>query len=343
MKLGITGRPNAGRTTVFEALTRSFSGSGDKSEDRIGTVPVPDERVDILSEMYRPQKTIHAQVEYFLPGIPPGKETRKDPEAWRGVRDCDALIHVVRNFRGYGMEPPDPLGDFKALDEELILSDLMSVEKRLERLDLDRKRGKAGDETERSLLEQCRDLLNAETPLRRSPELADAPALRGFAFLSAKPMLALFNNEDDDDALPAGAEDLDDDLTGVIRAKLEHELAQMDAEEAEAFLEEFAITASATHRVILASYELLGLISFFTVGDDEVRAWTIRRGTSALDAAGTIHTDLKKGFIRAEVISYDDLIAAGTYAEGRKRGTVRLEGKTYEVQDGDVITVRFNV
>ncbi len=344
MKLGITGLPGAGKTTAFEALTLNFADGGNRGEARIGTVHVPDDRVDRLSAMYRPRKTIYAQVAYFIPALTgQSKEKAPDPNAWTAVRDCDALIHVVRNFGGYGYEAPDPLGDFAALDQELVFSDLVVVEKRLERLDLDRKRGKDVDPEERRLLEACREQLENERPIRHDPELAGARQLRGFALLSAKPMLVLINNEDDDDRLPSPDRLPEGEESMVIKAKLEHELAQMTEEEAADFLKEFNITASAKDRVIRRSYDLLGLISFFTVGDDEVRAWTIPRNTEAQEAAGTIHTDLKKGFIRAEVVAYDDLMAAGSYAEARKQGTVRLEGKTYIVQDGDILNIRFNV
>ncbi|GBC63321.1 GTP-binding protein [Desulfonema ishimotonii] len=342
MKLGITGLSGSGKSTVFDALTQSVSAGGNRGEDRIGTIRVPDSRVDILSDMYNPKKTIYAQVEYFLPGKT-GGEKKRDQNFWTPVRDCDALIHVVRNFGGYGFETPAPYDDFLALDQELVLADLVVAEKRLERLELDRKRGKLADPEELPLLQRCIETLEKEVPLRKVPELADAPQLRGFAFVSAKPMLVLFNNEDDDDALPDVG-----DLTAredcmVIRGKLEQELAQMSEEEAQEFLEEFEITASATDRVIRRSYDLLGLISFFTVGEDEVRAWTIRKETHAVDAAEVIHSDIKKGFIRAEVLSYEDLMAAGSYPEARKQGTFRLEGKTYEVQDGDIVHYRFNV
>ena len=175
------------------------------------------------------------------------------------------------------------------------------------------------------------------------PELAAAPLLRGFAFLSAKPVLVLFNNEDDDDQMPGefSAEAAEEHM--IIRGKLEQELAQMTDEEAAEFLAEFSIIASAMDRVLKRSYDLLGLISFFTVGEDEVRAWTIRKDTNAVDAADVIHSDIKKGFIRAELVAYDDLMDAGSHAEARKRGTVRLEGKTYKVQNGDIINFRFNV
>ncbi len=344
MKLGITGLPGAGKTTAFEALTLNFADGANRGEPRIGTVHVPDERVDRLSEMYRPRKTIYAQVAYFLPALTgQAKDKGPDPNAWTAVRDCDALIHVVRNFGGYGFDAPDPAGDFAALDGELVFSDLVVVEKRLERLDLDRKRGKDIDPEERRLLEVCRDHLENERPIRKDPELANARPLRGFALLSAKPMLALVNNEDDDDDLPPTDRLPEGEECMVIKAKLEQELAQMTDAEAGDFLAEFNITASAKDRVIRRSYDLLGLISFFTVGDDEVRAWTVHRGIDAQEAAGTIHTDLKKGFIRAEVVAYDDLMAAGGHAEARKQGTVRLEGKTYTVQDGDIMNIRFNV
>jgi ribosome-binding ATPase len=344
MKLGIIGKTGAGKTTVFEALNRTQSESGPRKEIRLGTVRVPDSRVDVLSAMYQPRKTIFAQVEYLLPlTAESAKEKAKGLSIWTQVRDCDALIHVVRNFNIYGAQPPSPRSDFQEIDQELIINDLVAIEKRLERLEIDQKRGKKIDSEELSLLQQCHAHLNQEKPLRQLPDLASAPVLRGYAFLSAKPTLVLFNNEDEDEKLP---ELLPWGLTEkcmVIRAKLEQELAQMSAAEAEAFLNEFGIKASAMDRVISASYELLGLISFFTVGEDEVRAWTIRRGTPAVDAAEVIHSDIKKGFIRAEVLAYDDLMSAGSYAQARKQGTVRLEGKTYFVRDGDIINFRFNV
>jgi GTP-binding protein YchF len=345
MRLGIIGLPQSGKSTVFDALTRSTAADGSRRESRIGTITVPDQRVEILRDMYRPRKTIFAQVAYFLPGRggEQGGSLQKEQGVWTQVRDCDALIHTVRNFNAYGLEAPTPLADITAIDQELIISDLVVVEKRLERLALDERRGKKPDPDEIALLDQCKQHLDNEVPLRRFSELASAKLLRGFAFLSAKPMLILFNNTDEDDLLPDHAVLPEGEAGLVIRAKLEQELAQMSADEAADFLAEFNISASATDRVIQRSYELLGLSSFFTVGEDEVRAWTIGRGTSALDAAEVIHSDIKKGFIRAEVLAYDDLLEAGTHAEARKRGTVRLEGKTYPVRDGDIINFRFNV
>lgn len=342
MKLGIIGLPGSGKTTVFEALTGNISDSGRRDEPRIGTIRVPDDRVTVLSNMYQPKKTIFAQVEYFLPAqTTPQKEGAKGEALWNQVRDCDALIHVIRNFGGYGLEAPMPKADHLALEQEMILTDQVSVEKRIERLGLDKQRGKKTNPEELSLLKECLKILEAEKPLRTNPEISSTPLLRGFTFLSAKPVLTLLNNADDDDETPDMG--LANETKMLIKGKLEQEICEMTAEETAEFLSEFNITASAKDRVIQRSYELMGLISFFTVGEDEVRAWTIRKETEAVESAEVIHSDIKKGFIRAEVVSYDDLIAAGSQAEARKRGTVRLEGKTYRVRDGDIINFRFNV
>jgi len=340
MKLGIIGLSRSGKSTVFEALTHNIMSESQKGKNRIGTIHVPDKRLDALSNMYTPPKTIYAKVEYFLPDV---LRQKKDQNIWTQVRDCDALIHVVRNFGGYGFEAPTPYQDFKAIDQELILTDLVVVERKLEHMELDKKRGKNTDPEEFLLLNQCVEALEKEIPLRNLPDLVSAHLLKGYAFLSAKPMLLLFNNEDDDDGVPKITDLTAQENCMAIRGKLEQELAQMSDEEAEEFLTEFNITASAMDRVIQRSYELLGLISFFTIGKDEIKAWTVKRNTPAIDAAGVIHTDMQKGFIRAEVVSFDDLISAGSYPEARKLGNVRLEGKTYEVQDGDIVEFRFNV
>ncbi len=336
MKLGILGLPGSGRATLFEALTRQAAETAQHGEDRLAVVRVPDERVDRLSAIFRPRKTLYATIEVFLPGA--GRQ-KKEGGPGGAVKDCDALLHVVRN---HGPERR-PLEDFRALDQELMLADLLQVEKRLERLEADRRRGRPAPPEEVEALTACRALLEAETPLRRSPELAAAKVLRGFGLLSAKPTLIVFNNEDTDPEPPpleglAGRE-----RCLAIRGKLEQELARLGEEELAEFLAAYRISASAMDRLIRAAYEILGLVSFFTVGSDEVRAWTLRRGSTALEAAGAIHSDLQKGFIRAEVIAAPELLAAGSLAEARRRGTLRLEGKTYVVEDGDVITIRFNV
>lgn len=344
MKLAIIGLPAAGKSTVFQALTSVVIDPGKRAERQIGTVTVPDPRVDLLHRMYRPRKTVYAQVEYLLPGLGTRKNDGKSEQTpWTQVRDCDALIHLIRNFSAYGMPPPAIRKDFTALEQELMLTDLMAVEKRIERLELDHRRGKINSIDELTLLKQCREMLEDEIPLRKDPDLAADPLLRGFAFLSAKPVLVLFNNDDEDDSLPGEDQVPAGEICMMIRGKLEEELSQMSAGEAAEFLAEFNIRASARDRVLQRSYSLLGLISFFTFGEKEVHAWTIPKASPATEAAGAVHTDMKKGFIRAEVLAYDDLVATGSFAEARKKGLVRLEGKAYQVQDGDLITFRFNV
>ena len=336
MKLGIIGLPLSGRSTIFETLTGQEADPASRSEDRVAVVRVPDERVDALSRMFAPRKTIYAQVEYLLPGTGGPK---KDQSPWLAVKECDALIHVVRN---HGPERR-PRQDFQALDQELILSDLVQVEKRLERIALDQRRGKKMAPEEHLQLTESRHLLEAEVPLRHRPELANSKTLRGFTLLSAKPLLVVLNNDEGDPNAPELGEAASRERCLVLRGKLEQELSRMGAEEVGDFMAEYGIDASAMDLMIRLSYEVLGLSSFFTVGSDEVRAWTVRRGTPAAEAAGVIHTDFQKGFIRAEVIAYQDLMAAGSTAEARRRGTFRLEGKTYEVKDGDIINFRFNV
>jgi len=217
------------------------------------------------------------------------------------------------------------------------------VEKRIERMDLDRKRDKEVNDEERELLEACRKVLEDERPLRDEPELAAAPLLRGYTFLSAKPALIVYNNDDEDEDCPPGYDFSALTNAVVVRGKLETEIAELSPEEAEEFLEAYHVKGSATDRVVRHSCDLMGLISFFTVVHDEVRCWMIPKGTTALDGAGVIHSDMKKGFIRAEVLAFDDLIAAGTYQEAKKEAKVHLEGKDYVMQDGDVIYFRFNV
>ena len=341
MRLGIIGLPQSGRSTIFEALTQETARPELKAEDRIATLNVPDPRVDRLNDLYKLSKTIYVQVEYYLPGTKSGDA--RDPNLWSAARDCDALIHVVRNHIGFGFEQKTPLQDFMKLDQELILSDLIVAQKRLERIELDHGRGKKMNPEEHSLLADCIHNLENEIPLRKFPRLASAPLLRGYAFLSARPMLVLFNNDDEDDGLPQVEDLVQKEKCQVIRGRLEQELSQMSADEAAEFRAEFNIPDSALNRVIKGSFALLDLISFFTIGKNEIRAWAIKKGTQALDAAEVIHTDMKRGFIRAEVVSFDDLIDAGSYSAARKNGTVRLESKSYEVQDADIIMFRFNV
>nr|HID58819.1 redox-regulated ATPase YchF [Desulfobacterales bacterium] len=346
MRLGIIGLPGSGKTTIFQTLTHD---RGEKTEIekmglRVAVVRVPDSRLEILSKLYRPQKTIYAQLEYVLPLVKAshGREEKAKEESWGPIRDCDALIHVVRNFQGPGGYLPDPQADLVKLESELIFSDLVSVEKRLERLEADRKRGKRINEEELSLLNLCLKLLEGEIPLRKDPDLAASPLLKGYSFLSAKPILVLFNNADEDDELPRGIESWAKENGLVVRGKLEMELTQLE-EGADEFLKEYGIRTSAVERIIRRSYDILGLISFFTVGDNEVRSWSIKRGSTVLEAADMIHSDFKKGFIRAEVVSFTDLVECGSYHQARKGGKIRMQGKNYHVQDGDVIRIHFKV
>jgi len=344
MKVGMIGLPGSGKSTIFQALVQQGKEIVQKGPNRIGTVRVPDVRVDELHSRYRPKKTIYAQVEYFLPGVlGHKKENIYDQTIWPRIRESDALIHVVRNFGGIGLPDPTPDKDFYQLDQELVFADLVVLEKRMARLSLDKKRGVKNNPKELNVLMECQKLLDNGMPLRKSTEISTSRLLKGYAFVSAKPVLVLFNNTDEDDQLPKIEDFTSSEDCMVIRGKLEQELSQMPDEEAKEFLKEFNISASAMARVIKRSYTLLGLVSFFTVGSDEVKAWTIKAGTKAVDAAGVIHSDIKKGFIRAEVLPYEDLMDAGSYQEARKRGTLRLEGKNYMVMDGDIIEFRFNI
>lgn len=349
MKLGIIGLPQAGKATIFDALTGARGEGpqqkGGRSDNRIGTVRVADERVDHLSNLYRPKKTTYARVEYLLPSSAGGATSPAMPDSgfWSQARACDALIHVVRNFRGTMGIPPTSEADFKRIEEEMIINDLAVVEKKIERLDLDAKRGKKDEEGLRELIDACRVLLEENRPLRSDLELALSPELRGFTFLSAKPRLLIINNDDEDELFPSWSSPPEPAEVLVVRGSLEKEVASLPPEEAEEFMTAYHIETSALDRVIRSSYELLDLISFFTVGEDEVRAWTISRGTTALEAAGVIHSDIQQGFIRGEVISFEELKRLGSLQEAKKAGQVRLEGKEYVVRDGDIVHFRFNV
>jgi GTP-binding protein YchF len=340
MKLAIIGLPDSGRSTILAALSGA-RGEESRKDQRISTIKVMDERLDFLSSIYRPKKTTCARVEYLLPSETQGGESEN--AIWNQVRVCDALIHVLKNFTDAMGNPPDPESDFRRLEEEMILSDLVVVDKRIERIELDHKRGKTSDENEYPLLKSCKELLENGRPLSVLPELANSPLLKGFTLLSAKPQLVIINNDDDNESLPRWERPPENIELAMARGRLEMEIASMSPEETKEFLAEYHIEKSALDRVIASSYKILNLISFFTVGDDEVKAWTIIRGTRALEAAGEVHTDMQKGFIRAEVLAYNDLHECGSFKDARGAGRVRLEGKEYIVQDGDIINFRFNV
>jgi hypothetical protein len=358
MKTAIIGLSAVGKSTLFSLLTGAAAAApAGRPEARLGIARVPDPRVDRLAEIYNPKKKSYATVEYVdVPGVSKGEGAALvDLPALRNV---DALLHVVRAFESELVPHPDgsvdPLRDAKMLELELILTDLGAVERRLEKIEANlKKANKPEDAAEKALFLRMKECLEAEQPLR---ELVlgeeDKRRLRNYAFFSEKPVLLVANLGEDQvrDAeavlkrtgLREYAERPGFSLCPVS-APIEAEMAQLPAEDARAFREDLGLHEPGLDRVIRTSYALLGLVSFLTAGEDECRAWTIRRGTRAQLAAGTIHSDIERGFIRAEVVAYDELVAAGSIAACRDKGTLRLEGKEYEVKDGDVINFRFNV
>ncbi len=352
LKIGIIGLAQSGKTTLFRILTRAH-GHGLESgrpEIHVGVVHVPDPRLDKLSAMYQPKKTVRANVEYV---DTPGSviELVRGGAQAASLREMDALAHVVRAFEDASGEPADPGRDIENVDLELILSDLAVIEKRLERMEKDLKKQKnPALEKEHHALLISKAALEKQTPLRevvRDPE--EEKVVRGFTFLSAKPMLYVLNLGEKDAARANAAEEFARDAkmkqkpkteVSAICGKVESELAELSEQDAAEFLASYGLKESAIARLIRSSYHLMGLISFFTVGEDECRAWTIRAGATAVEAAGEIHSDLQKGFIRAEVVGYDDLVTAGSLAEARNHGTLKLEGKEYIVRDGEIVHIR---
>ena len=357
MKTGIIGLPQVGKTSLFKILTKANveERGHNPREAHLGVATVPDERLDKLSALYTPKKLVHATVEYAdVAAI--GQEALKESAYANNLRTVDALIHVLRAFD----EPSiphvgeiEPLRDAKNVDFDLVVNDLGQVEKRLERLEKDLKKMKSAElEREFDLLKRAKAHLESERPLREMEMSSeDKKRIRGFMFLSQKPILYALN-VNESTALAADLEKAPEKYkmseyasrpnAGVtaICGKVEAELAEMSDEEAEEFLASYGLTESGLVRLIRKSYELLGLISFFTVGEDECRAWTVERGSRAQNAAGAIHSDLEKHFIRAETIHWDQLLDAGSEANARSRGTLRLEGKDYIVRDGDVMHIR---
>ena len=360
MQVTIVGLPGSGKTTVFNALTGAQADtggfSGGRAAPNMGVVKVPDERLDRLTDLFHPRKTVPADVTYVDVAIPAGatREGTINPDVLALVRNADALLHVARAFEG-GEGPADPWRDVEALDLEFAIADLMVIEKRLEKL---RTSGRHGSPAEReanaqeeALLGRLEPELSAGHPLRAvSLSDDDELRLRGYRFLTQKPVLVVLNIDEGqlkaaNDLEAAGRTRYGQPQTDVaaLGGKIEAELAQLSEADAALFMEDLGIAEPSRGRVIHLTYALLGLFSFFTAGEDECRAWTLRRGANAVDAAAAIHTDLARGFIRAEVVTYDDLMACGSMAEARKRGLLRSEGKTYAVRDGDVIEVLFNV
>jgi ribosome-binding ATPase len=359
LRAALIGFTATGKTTLFQLMTatRDVARGHGRTDVSIGISKVPDDRLDRLTAMYNPRKRVPATIEFADIAATGGTQTLVDLAAYR---NADALVHVVRAFRDESVPHPrgsvDPARDAQAMEEELILADLGVAERRLERIERDLKKARSADlERERDLMLRCKAALEGGTSLRAMGLTGeDAKRLRGFQFLSAKPLLIVINLDESDlrqvgsdVARAAAATELTAFLshaaTGAapLCARIELEIAELEAADAAAFLADLGLSESGLDRVVRASYELLGYISFFTVGEDECRAWSIPRGTSAQEAAGEIHSDIARGFIRAEVVAYDALMARGSMAACREHGEVRLEGKEYGVRDGDIINFRF--
>jgi GTP-binding protein YchF len=353
MKVGLVGFAGSGKTTIFNTLTglaAEVGGYGAREKANVGVIKVPDDRVDKLAELFKPKKTTYAEISFVDVAGPAAdsaerSESGLDPKLVQQMREVEALVHVVRAFDNpMLLQPPDPARDIRAFDDELMLTDLVQIENRIARLK------KEKDSTrERELLERLKAALEAETPLRDveiAPE--ELALIAGFRFMSLKPLLLLLNVSEENAASEPPREVLDlaeSKRLSVIAmsGKAEMEIAQLAPDEQRDFLQDLGIAAPARDRFITAAYGLLDLISFLTAGEDECRAWTIKRGTNAQKAAGRIHSDIERGFIRAEVVRFEDLIELGSEARCREQGKLRLEGKEYIVKDGDVIHFRFNV
>ena len=359
MKTGIIGLPQVGKTSLFQILTKvdvaASAHSHNPREGHLGIAKVPDDRLDKLAALYNPKKLIHASVEYVDVGAI-GQEALKETAYIGHLRQVDALAHVVRAFDDPSIPHVgeiDPLRDIKNVDFDLIVSDLGQVEKRMERMQKDLKKMRTPElERENDLLIRAKAHLESERPLREMEMNAeDKKRIRGFMFLSEKPMLCVLNITE---SMELGKE-LENavakyKLTDVVSrpnagataicGKVEAELSEMSDADAAEFLASYGLTESGLTRLIRTTYALMGLISFFTVGEDECRAWTVPVKSRAVEAAGAIHSDLEKHFIRAETIHWDQLLEAGSEANARARGTLRLEGKDYIVKDGDVMHIR---
>ena len=358
LRAGLIGFPSSGKTSLFQLLTsiKDAPARGGKSDANVGVARVPDDRLDELTALFNPRKHVPATVEFAdiagAAGAKAGAQALLDVAPFR---NADALLHVVRMFRDPSVPHPagsvDAARDVRAMEDEVILADLGVVERRLERLERDIKKTNTPElRKEQEILQRCREALEGGKPLR-ALEVAsdDAKRLRGFQFLSAKPLLIVLNLDEADLAKAPDAARLagiEDFLTGAatravpICAKIELEIAELDDADRAAFMADLGLHESGLDRVIRASYDLLGYISFFTVGEDECRAWSIPRDTPAVLAAGEIHSDISRGFIRAEVVRYEHLLARRTLAACREHGELRLEGKEYIVLDGDVINFR---
>ena len=358
MKLGIVGLPNVGKTTLFNALTGSQAETGSytnaAAKPNVGAAKVPDERLDWLAEYYHPKKYTPATIDFVdVPGVSAGGG--KGNEVFQAIRQVDALVEVVRCFDNDDvfLEKADAVRDAESFELELILADLEIVERRLERA---KKNAKSGDKKYKRECEMCEALiahLEAEKPARDFAFTdEDQDILADGGLLTVKPVIYAANL--DETGMAHYAENANfralSDYAGArgaavlpVAAKFEEDLAELDADEAQMFMEDLGITERGLDRLIRTSYDLLGYISFLTAGEDDVHAWTIVKGTKAPKAAGKVHTDIERGFIRAEIVAFDDLKACGSMAAAREKGLFRLEGKDYVMRDGDVTNFRFNI
>jgi ribosome-binding ATPase len=363
----ITGLPFVGKTTLFDLLTgqkiATGTFAGAEAETNVGAARVPDHRLDELVPLFEPKKITHAEITYRDLGLAKGSGAGEGISAKKlgDLRTSDALLHVVRAFRDpsvpHSEGSVDPERDLATIDLELIVADHSVLEKRLERIEPEIRGARVGGEREakereRDLLRRCLTALGEERPLRDVElDTEELKILRGYRFLTLMPQLVVVNVGETDVAAPdrvlepIRAAASKHRSSGVVHvcAKLEAEIAELAPEEAAAFREEAGIREPALERIVRATYELLGLISFFTVGDDECRAWTIHRGETAQQAAGAIHSDLERGFIRAEVVRWDDLLRAGSEAEAKRLALTKTVGRDHEIADGDTIHVLFNV
>jgi len=355
MRLGIIGLPQSGKTTLFNALTRAMqpTGATGKIEIHTAVVDVPDSRVEKLTEMFKPKKTIFTKVTYVdIAGLDGSAGKAGISGALLNqLAQMDGFIQVVRVFEDENVahvhNSLDAQRDIQNMESEFVLNDLIQVERKLERLQEEKKKGAGREkgliEREQLLFDRLHESLSNEIPLRDIEiDSEEDKLLSGFGFLSRKPMLIVLNLSEGQ-AAPQIDYPHQHSMVTALQGKLEMDIAQLPPEEAEMFLAEYGIEEPSLHRMIRLSYDLLGLQSFFTAGEDECRAWTVHKGATAPEAAGEIHTDLQKGFIRAEVVAYDDLMALGSMHEAKTHGKLRVEGKEYIVKDGDVINILFNV